>query len=152
MEILEIVQSDDQRQVDVALSAARPGMRRERSAGHCRNRIFVRKLLLQTRIGVHDWEKAALQPLVLDIECALPSDLACHTDRIADTVDYGRLVERLREMACAHHCELVEAMAERMGEMIQMEFGVPWLALTLMKPAPFPGAEVGISIERGERD
>lgn len=150
METLELVRPAAQLQADAAF-AAWPGKARKRSACR-RNRIFVRNLLLQARIGVHDWEKAALQPLVLDVECALPSDLACHTDRIADTVDYGRLAERLREIAVERHCELVEAMAERMADMIQLEFGVPWLALTLMKPAPIPGAEVGISIERGEHD
>jgi hypothetical protein len=42
-------------------------------------------------------------------------------------------------------------MAETMAMTVQQEFGVPWLNLTLSKLAPFPGAEVGIVVERGQR-
>lgn len=138
-----------------------PVRSRERTAGFLRqtrsrprvsSRIFVRKLPLQARIGVYEWEKAAPQPIVVDVECALPDTVASHTDCIGDTVDYGVIVERLRSLALERHCDLVEALAERMAEMIQFEFGVPWLMLTLTKTAPIPGAEVGITIERGEWD
>lgn len=113
-----------------------------------RNRIFLRRLRMEARIGVHDWEKAAPQPIMLDIECALPSTLACTTDRIEHTVDYDVLVQRLRRFAMERPCQLVEAMAEGMAALIQREFGIPWLSLTLTKLAPFPGAEVGIVVER----
>lgn len=114
------------------------------------NRIFVRRLRMEARIGLYDWEKAAPQPIMLDIECALPSSLACTTDRIGHTVDYDALVQRLRSFALERPCDLVEAMAEGMAALVQREFGIPWLSLTLTKLAPFPGAEVGIVIERGE--
>ena len=115
-----------------------------------RNRIFVRRLCIDAWIGYYEWEKSAPQPIMLDLECALPSSLACVTDRIEHTVDYGALVERLRRFALEQPRDLVESLAEGMATVIQMEFGVPWLQLTLTKLAPIPGAEVGIAIERGE--
>lgn len=156
MDSIELVYPPHLRQVDASRLANLPGvdqaLRGARQKPRFRNRIFVRHLQLQARLGVYEWEKASLQPLILDVECALPSAKACHSDRIEDTVDYGSMVERLRELALERHCDLVEAMAERMAEMIQFEFGVPWLQLTLIKPAPIPGAEVGITIERGEQE
>ncbi len=116
-----------------------------------RSRIFIRRLQIDARIGVYDWEKLALQPVVIDLEFALSSELACHTDRLGDAIDYSAVVERMRELATEKHYELVEAMAETMAMAIQQEFGVPWLNLTLSKLAPFPGAEVGIVVERGQR-
>jgi dihydroneopterin aldolase len=116
-----------------------------------RSRIFIRRLQINARIGVYDWEKAALQPVVIDLEFGLASELACHTDRIGDAIDYSAVVERMRQLATARHYELVEAMAETMAMTVQQEFGVPWLNLTLSKLAPFPGAEVGIVVERGQR-
>jgi dihydroneopterin aldolase len=116
-----------------------------------RSRIFIRRLQIDARIGVYDWEKLALQPVVIDLEFGLASELACHTDRLGDAIDYSAVVERLRELATEKHYELVEAMAETMAMAIQQEFGVPWLNLTLSKLAPFPGAEVGIVVERGQR-
>lgn len=43
-------------------------------------------------------------------------------------------------------------MAEAMASAIQKEFAVPWLLLRLSKLAPFPGAEVGVLVERGQRN
>jgi dihydroneopterin aldolase len=89
--------------------------------------------------------------VVVDLEFGLASELACHTDRLGDAIDYSAVVDRLRQLATVKHYELVEAMAETMAMTIQQEFGVPWLVLTLSKLAPFPGAEVGIGVERGQR-
>lgn len=113
--------------------------------------VFVRNLRLDARIGVYDWEKAELQPLVVDLEFETGSRLACHTDRLDDTVDYGAVVARLRELVVERHFELVEAMAEAMAMLLQRDFGVAWLKLTLTKLAPFPGVGVGIEFERGQR-
>lgn len=116
-----------------------------------RSRLFVRRMQFDARIGVYDWEKDRPQPVQIDLEFGLPSELACRTDRLADAIDYAEVVARLRELANARHYELVEALAESMALVLQSEFGVPWLVLTLSKLAPFPGAEVGIVIERGQR-
>lgn len=137
--------------VEIPVSGGKPS-RGVRQRPCFRNRIFVRNLQLQARIGVYAWEKTSPQPLVLDIECALPSSMACYTDRLENTVDYGAMVERLRVLALERHCDLVEAMAESMANIIRFEFGVPWLRLTLTKTAPIPGVEVGITIERGDQD
>lgn len=116
-----------------------------------RSSLFVRRLRMDARIGAYDWEKAEPQPLLIDLEFDTASLLACHTDRLGDTVDYAKVVARLRELSMTRHFELVEALAEAMALLVQREFGVPWLRLTLTKLAPFPGAEVGIVLERGRR-
>ena len=113
--------------------------------------IFIHDLRLEARIGVYDWEKAEPQPLLIDLEFETASLLACRTDQIGDTVDYAEVVARLRELSMARHFDLVEALAEAMALLVQREFDVPWLRLTLTKLAPFPGAEVGIVLERGLR-
>lgn len=114
-----------------------------------RNRIFVRRLQMAARIGVYEWEKLDMQPIVIDLEFDLPSELPCHSDKVADAIDYAEVVAALRHLATARHYELVEAMAEAMAGCVQRDFGVPWVKLTLSKLAPFPGAEVGIVVERG---
>lgn len=116
-----------------------------------RSSLFVRRLRMDARIGVYAWEKAEPQPLLIDLEFETASLLACRTDQIGDTVDYAEVVARLRELSMARHFDLVEALAEAMALLVQREFDVPWLRLTLTKLAPFPGAEVGIELERGRR-
>ncbi|MGB5517959.1 MAG: dihydroneopterin aldolase, partial [Gammaproteobacteria bacterium] len=49
--------------------------------------------------------------------------------------------------------QLVETLAERIAEIVLDEFDVDWLRLKLGKPGAVTGsAEVGVIIERGERD
>jgi len=52
------------------------------------------------------------QPIIIDLECGLPIDLACVTDRLEHTIDYAAVVERLRSIVLSHRCELAEAMAQ----------------------------------------
>ena len=112
------------------------------------NRIVLRRLAMDARIGVNAWEKETPQPVVIDLEFDLPHGDACFSDDLADTVDYGAVVERLRSLALTQPHRLVEAMAQTMCTVLQQEFGLQRVRLTLMKLAPFPGAEVGIVVER----
>ena len=112
------------------------------------SRIVLRRIAMDARIGVYAWEKAAPQPIVLDLEFDLAHDDACFSDDLADTVDYAAVIERLRTLALTRPHRLVEAMAQTMCNVLLHEFGLPRVRLTLMKLAPFPGAEVGIVVER----
>ena len=113
-----------------------------------RCRLFVRRLRLDARLGVYDWEKAELQPLLVDLEFEPASMLACHTDRLDDTVDYAAVVARLRQIVTDRHFDLVENLANEIALMLHREFGVLSLRLVLSKLAPIPGSEVGIAFER----
>lgn len=117
-----------------------------------KSRLFVRQLQVAAKIGVHSWEKLDLQPVVIDLEMSLPSELPCHTDKLVDAINYAEVVSMLKYLATARHYELVESMAETMAHSIQHKFIIPWLKLRLSKLAPFPGAEVGIEIERSLND
>ncbi len=118
------------------------------SAPRSLNRIVIRQLAMQARIGVHDWEQIAPQPVVLDLEFDLPHTASCTSDQLEDTVDYAQVVQCLRDLALQRPHRLVEAMAHSMCERLLQEFALPRVRLTLMKLAPFPGAEVGIVMER----
>ena len=113
-----------------------------------RNRIVLRRVAMEARIGVYAWEKAAPQPIVLDLEFDLPHDDACFSDDLEDTIDYAAVIERLRTLALTRPHRLVEAMAQTMADVLLHEFGLPRVRLVLMKLAPYPGAEVGIVVER----
>jgi dihydroneopterin aldolase len=112
------------------------------------NRIVLRRLALDARIGHYAWEQQAPQPIVVDLEFDLPHAEACFSDELADTVDYAAVVERLRSIALTQPHRLVEAMAQTMCTVLCQEFDLPRIRLTLMKLAPFPGSEVGIVVER----
>jgi len=111
--------------------------------------IFVEGFVGSTVIGIHDSELHAAQPLVIDVHAGVPHARACDTDRIADTIDYGKVTERLRRLLVEHRLTLLEAFAERIAEILIDEFGARWVRVKVVKPRKFDDVDaVGVQIER----
>ncbi len=115
--------------------------------------IFIRELRIETTIGVHPWERQIRQILLLTVELGADLRRAATTDCLDDTLNYQAVTQRVSEFAAASNFQLVETLGERIAKLLQQEFSVPWLRLTVSKPGAVRGArEVGILIERGCRD
>ena len=114
--------------------------------------VFIRGLRIETRIGIHDWEKRTTRPVILDLEMASDIARAAASDRIADALDYAAVTQRLIETVSNNRHELVETLAEHCAALLMREFAIPWLRLSLNKPgAVGEGVDVGVVIERGQR-
>lgn len=112
--------------------------------------IFIRDLRIDTVIGIYDWERSIKQTISLDLEMATDIRKAAATDHIDDTLNYKAVAKRVIAYVEQSRFQLVETMAERVAELVQEEFAVPWLRLTLNKGGAVRGAKgVGIIIERG---
>ena len=61
--------------------------------------IFIHDLRVETRIGVYAWEQHLPQPLLIDLELALPSEKAFASDDFADTLDYAAVAKRVQAFA-----------------------------------------------------
>jgi dihydroneopterin aldolase len=111
--------------------------------------IFVEGFVGNTVIGIHESELHRPQPLVIDVHAGVPRARACDTDRIADTIDYGAVTERLRRLLAEHKLTLLEALAERIAEILVDEFGAHWVRVKVVKPRKFDDVQaVGVQIER----
>ena len=111
--------------------------------------IFIEGYTGQTVIGIHDTELHRPQTIVVDVHAGLPRSKACETDRIADTIDYGGVRERLQALYRDHRLTLLESFAETIAEMLIVEFGAAWVRVKVVKPKKFPDVEaVGVVIER----
>lgn len=111
--------------------------------------IFLKEVKVETRLGVPDWERLSPQTILLDIELAMPHSRSCQTDAIDDTIDYGAIVQRVRQTLAEHSFKLVEALAEHLCQLILDEFGTPWVKIKVSKPGILPGVHsLGVIIER----
>lgn len=111
--------------------------------------ILIEGLTGQTVIGIHDSELHWPQPLVIDIHAGLARARACSTDRIADTIDYSVVRERVLRLLAEHRLVLLEAFAETVADMLLGEFGAVWVRVKVVKPNKFNDvAAVGVQIER----
>ncbi len=110
---------------------------------------FISELKVQTKLGVPEWERMVPQTVVLDIEIGYDLAKACKSDAIADTVDYGQIVKRIRETLAENSFQLVEALAEYVCELIFKEFGAKEVGIKVSKPSIIAGVKaVGVKIER----
>jgi dihydroneopterin aldolase len=114
--------------------------------------VFVRQLRLQAWIGLYRHEKIAPQTIELDLEIALPADCAAFkTGKVADTIDYGVVVERVRALLATERFGLVESLAERIADTILREFKSPRVKVSIAKLGVLREAkQVGVSIERSK--
>jgi 7,8-dihydroneopterin aldolase/epimerase/oxygenase len=111
--------------------------------------IFIEGLRGQTVIGIHQGELDQTQPLVIDVVAGVPHARACDTDRIADTIDYSVVRQRLHRLLAEHGVKLLEAFAEAVADIMLDEFGAAWVRVTVVKPNKFDDVEaLGVQIER----
>lgn len=114
--------------------------------------VFVRNLRVEAIIGVYEWERTGPQALTIDLEMRHNISRAARTDALEDALDYKAVTDRITEYVSQSQFELIESLAEKIATIIQEEFGVEWLRLTLGKPAAIPAADtVGLIIERGSK-
>jgi dihydroneopterin aldolase len=111
--------------------------------------IFIEGFTGETVIGIHETELHRPQPLLIDVHAGLPRSRACDTDRIADTIDYAAVCERLRRLLAEHKLQLLEAFAETIADIVIHEFGASWVRVKVVKPRKFADVTaVGVQIER----
>jgi dihydroneopterin aldolase len=112
--------------------------------------VFIRQLRLQAWIGLYRHEKIAPQTIELDLEIALPpGSPVFRTGKVADTIDYGVVVEHIRSLVAKERFGLVESLAERIAGSILAEFGSPRVKVSIAKLGVLRDAkQVGVVIER----
>ena len=114
--------------------------------------VFIEDLCIETIIGIYDWEREIRQIVSIDLEMATDNSKAAATESIDDALNYKAVAKRLIQFVEDSEFQLVETMAERIGEIVLNEFNVPWMRLKLSKPGAVTGSKaVGVIIERGER-
>lgn len=111
--------------------------------------IFIEGYTGQTVIGIHESEFHRPQPLVIDVHAGVPRARACDTDCIADTIDYGEVRHRLDRLMVEHGITLLEAFAEKVADILLLEFRAHWVRVKVVKPRKFDNVQaVGVMIER----
>jgi 7,8-dihydroneopterin aldolase/epimerase/oxygenase len=111
--------------------------------------IFLEQVSVKTKLGVPDWERLKPQTIILDIEMGCDLSQSCLSDAIEDTIDYGLVVNRIRETLAEHSFKLVEALAEHVCQLILKEFKATRVKIKVAKPAILPELKaLGVIVER----
>lgn len=114
------------------------------------DKITLKDLRFPTTIGVHAWEQAIQQQVILHIEFVYDTKNAVETDDITHAVDYYALAEYLKEFLAKSRCNLIEALAHNVVDILQETFKLSWIKLELTKPHALDNAQgVSITVEKG---
>jgi dihydroneopterin aldolase len=114
--------------------------------------IFLRDLRIRTVVGIWEWERRLPQVVSIDLDMAADISRAAASDTIDDTLNYKAVTKRITSFVEESRFDLIETMAERIAEIIQGEFAVPWVRVAVHKPWAIRGSrDVGVMIERGQR-
>ena len=117
------------------------------------DKIFLSALSVECIVGIWEWERRVKQTVIIDLEIQADIRRAAATDRIEDTIDYKRVAKRLLAFVGDSQFHLVETLAERIAQVVVVEFGVRWVKVRLNKQGAIRGArDVGIEIERRAED
>ena len=111
--------------------------------------IFIRELRAEAWIGIYEWEKLRPQTLDFNLDIGLDTHRAGESDNIRDTVDYGKVVERIHADLKDQHFKLLEALAEHISQVILHDFKAQWVKISVAKIAHIRGVKmVGVTITR----
>ena len=79
-------------------------------------------VVVETHVGVYEWERKDLQKIWLDIE--LPTDArgAAKADDVQHVIDYGAIVTQVRQHIAQRTYHLMETIAEETAQLILDQF------------------------------
>ncbi|HLH27572.1 MAG TPA: dihydroneopterin aldolase [Acidimicrobiales bacterium] len=134
-------------------SDAGPGVRAAGGRGTAEDRIEVRGLRVGGVHGVLPEERERPQPFEVDLELAVDLEPAGASDRLEDTVDYGRVVEAAASVVAGGPARaLLESLAEAVARsVLDVDLRIAEVAVAVRKlepPLPFALTDVGVRIVR----
>lgn len=84
--------------------------------------------------GVFDHERRDGQVFVIDLTLGVDTRPAAASDDLAETVDYGGLVDRVVAAVQRDPVDLIETLAARIADVALLDGRVEWARITVHKP------------------
>ena len=111
--------------------------------------VFVRDLVLDCNIGVHQHEKGRTQRVRINLDLGVLEGYDPHQDRLENVVCYEDIVARVRAIVADGHINLAETLAERIAAICLQDPRCRSARVRVEKLDVFAEASsVGIEIER----
>ena len=97
------------------------------------DRIVIREMEIQCRIGVPDEERATPQMLRVTIEMEVDIAPSARADDIEQTVDYFSVYQKVHTLGAARPRKLIETLAEEIAHMVIGDFNVNTVVVRIDK-------------------
>jgi dihydroneopterin aldolase len=115
-----------------------------------RDKIFVRNLVLNCRIGLYDEEQFGAQRVRFSVDMEILPPSHPMQDRAEDIVDYEMIVTIIKQVVEKGHINLVETMAERIASECLAIPRAAKIRVLIEKLDRYEDASLGVEIERAK--
>lgn len=117
------------------------------------DKITLKGMQFYSNSGMYPFERETGQPLEIDVTCALDLRKAGEKDSYAETVDYVKIYEKVRQVVLEREYRVLEAICEKIASALLEDRRINKVLVSCRKPkVRLPGildcAEV--SIERDQ--
>lgn len=112
--------------------------------------VIIKGLKVPTIIGIHPWEQAIKQTLILNLELQSPSfrEIANY-DNIEQALDYQKVAKWIQDFGINNSHNLIETFVSKLADALAEEFKIPKIAIMLEKHQAIDDVQfVGVKIER----
>jgi dihydroneopterin aldolase len=118
------------------------------------DRILLEGIQVPAALGVTAAERRMRRPVLLDLEIERDLRAAGRSDRIGQTIHYGRIYDVVEDIAANVEHKLVEALGERIARAVLSKFDVDAVTVTVRKPKPIAGVleYTGVRLTRTRAD
>ncbi len=115
-----------------------------------KDKLVIKELRAQCRIGVTEAERASPQTLWLDLELEIDAAKAATRDDVSAAVDYAELVTDVTRYVGSRPFQLLETVAEEVASLILKQFDTPEVVVRVKKHA-LPGIDyAAVEVVRGK--
>lgn len=110
--------------------------------------LFLRGFEVETRIGIHDFERESAQRLAISISIDIDPARLPGTDDIAATFDYDWVRDSVRKLATSRHFDLQETLVCAIVDLLAGRPEIARVRVETAKPDVYPDVEaVGCRVE-----
>lgn len=96
--------------------------------------IRIKNLRLRTIVGTNDWERKALQDVIIHVEMEFDGGQVAETDNIDDTVNYKKVTKRLIKEVEQSRFYLLDRLASHVLQIVMEEDKVQKATVEVEKP------------------
>jgi dihydroneopterin aldolase len=112
--------------------------------------ILLEGIEVPAALGVSSAERRMRRLVRIDVELECDVGRAGRTDRLAHTSNYAEIYRAVEGVATGQEHRLVEALAERVADVLLSSFAIEGCTVTVRKPTPMSGSlrRAGVRIRR----
>ncbi len=117
--------------------------------------VFINDLVINTTIGVNDWERKIKQPVVLSLAISTDFSKAVKQDDIALTVDYQLIINHIMDFCHNNSFNLLESLVAAIEQLVISKYPKNIIKLEVSAKKLFVltnAKEVGVKIARTYTD